>query len=310
METLCDTARPAVFKDLIAHEGKLRGQEPVRTQRQWKQGDVRADGKVFKQYQKRKRADGSEYLYESWMTRKKWVAYKRDMAEHSRRYYEKNRKTILERQKRYHRNNRDAILEKQREYTKKNKASTKVRQKRHYEEHKLEILEKGKKYAKQNRQLVRKRKRQYVRRRRANDPLFVLVGRIRCRVNTALTRVRGNKDSGTEELLGCSFEQLQAHIEAQFTEGMNWDEGRQTWHLDHIAPLAAFDLKNPTELRVACNYRNLRPLPVSQNMRKGGKMPTAAELKPLRPLLRELSPHHPVRMMATGSACGTAPLMP
>ncbi len=82
----------------------------------------------------------------------------------------------------------------------------------------------------------------------------------------------GLKGGSAVELLGCSVEELKAHIEAQFTEGMTWENrGLKGWHLDHIRPLAAFDLSKPEELAIACHYTNLQPLWAEENMRKSAR---------------------------------------
>jgi len=51
---------------------------------------------------------------------------------------------------------------------------------------------------------------------------------------------------------------------------MTWDRygGSHGWHLDHIKPLASFDLTNPSNQKAACHYTNIQPLPASQNLNK------------------------------------------
>lgn len=85
---------------------------------------------------------------------------------------------------------------------------------------------------------------------------------------------KGNrKPASTLELLGCTFEELQAHLEKQFKPGMTWDN-YGSWHIDHIKPLASFDLSNSDELKIATNYQNLQPLWAIDNLRKGAKLVT------------------------------------
>jgi len=88
----------------------------------------------------------------------------------------------------------------------------------------------------------------------------------------------GQKVATTREMLGCGFSHLRAHLEAQFTEGMTWGN-RGSWHIDHITPLASFDLTNPEQMMQACQWSNLQPLWASENLAKGAKLDWVATRK-------------------------------
>lgn len=80
-----------------------------------------------------------------------------------------------------------------------------------------------------------------------------------------------NRDS-TFVILGYSVDALKAHLEAQFTEGMAWDNyGR--WHVDHIRPLASFRITglDCPQFKAAWALNNLQPLWARDNLRKGAK---------------------------------------
>lgn len=80
------------------------------------------------------------------------------------------------------------------------------------------------------------------------------------------------KTSKTIDYLGCSFDDFIKHIEKQFLPNMNWSNyGLRGWHLDHIKPLALFDLTKDDEIRKAWHYTNLRPLWAKDNLAKGKK---------------------------------------
>ena len=102
------------------------------------------------------------------------------------------------------------------------------------------------------------------------NPQFALASRIRSRISAAMRRLGGKNGNKTKELLGCSFEFLKKHIESQFKVGMSW-ENRSSFHIDHIKPLASFDLTDPEQLKTACHYTNLQPLSPTENMSKGAR---------------------------------------
>ena len=114
-------------------------------------------------------------------------------------------------------------------------------------------------------------KNKYIKRRYAEDPSFAMAFRVRARVHDALKRRGASKSGSTEDLVGCSFDFLRQHIERQFKGSMSWDNPG-SFHIDHIVPLASFDLTDPAQLKVACNWQNLRPLPPKKNMSKGAKL--------------------------------------
>lgn len=112
----------------------------------------------------------------------------------------------------------------------------------------------------------RERINQYCRERRKNDPLF----RLRCNLS-GITRwaiKNGYKSASTQELLGCTWEEVKIHIENQFVDGMCW-QNYGKWEVDHIKPIAAFtDLTDPEQQRQCCHYTNLQPLWMQENRSK------------------------------------------
>ena len=86
--------------------------------------------------------------------------------------------------------------------------------------------------------------------------------------------VRNNHRSGfAVRELGCSIAELKEHLERQFADGMTWGNwGRDGWHIDHVRPLASFDLEDPEQVKAACHFTNLQPLWSKDNIRKGNML--------------------------------------
>lgn len=73
------------------------------------------------------------------------------------------------------------------------------------------------------------------------------------------------------EILGGTFEQAKRHIEAKFKDGMNW-LNHGAWHIDHVIPIALFDLSDRRQLLAASHYTNLQPLWAKENLSKGARI--------------------------------------
>lgn len=71
----------------------------------------------------------------------------------------------------------------------------------------------------------------------------------------------------TIKCFGCSPDELRQHIQNQFKPGMNWNNYGKG-HVDHIRPLASFDLTNRDEVLRASHWTNLQPLWAEDNLKK------------------------------------------
>lgn len=111
------------------------------------------------------------------------------------------------------------------------------------------------------------------------DPDFAL----RRRVHRQLTKQRRGqrtadllraalKREGTTSVavFGYSIPELRRHLERQFSRGMTWAKFcAGEIHIDHIRPLASFDLSDPERVIEAWSLPNLRPMWAGHNRRKG-----------------------------------------
>lgn len=149
--------------------------------------------------------------------------------------YQKNKKIISEKQKLYRLENYNKIIERERNYDKKNR-------------------------------LVRNL---YKQNRRNTDFLFKLICNIRNLIGISFRKNGYNKDSKTNKILGCTYEEFKQHLEKQFTEGMSWDNQGE-WHLDHIYPVSL--AKTEEEIIKLNHYTNFQPLWAEENIRKGNRL--------------------------------------
>src|SRR5439155_1617866 len=108
--------------------------------------------------------------------------------------------------------------------------------------------------------------------RRYHDEIeFRIIQILRSRLRKVAKRGRGYSGNNLK-WLGCTPVELCDHLERQFQAGMNWrnlGNGAGKWHIDHIVPCAAFDMRKESE-RLACfHYTNLSPLWSHLNIEKG-----------------------------------------
>ena len=59
---------------------------------------------------------------------------------------------------------------------------------------------------------------------------------------------------------------------------MSWsNHGPKGWHVDHIRPLASFDLGDLEQQRRACHFTNLQPLWWYENLSKSDSYETSVK---------------------------------
>lgn len=84
--------------------------------------------------------------------------------------------------------------------------------------------------------------------------------------------VRGKTKAGSSvKDLGCSIEFLKQYLESKFKSKMSWKNYGKKWHVDHIKPLALFDLTKRRQFLKACHYTNLQPMWAKDNISKGNR---------------------------------------
>jgi len=203
--------------------------------KKYRTGDVREDGMIFYCYSAS--CKNNEWWLKPEAFYKKYKHKKQKRGKHKKQIRGKIEKAVInERARIYYANNKEKVKERNTKWKRDNK-------------------DKIKSYKKQ---------------RLKNDFLFKCSHAIRKCINTGLRRHGYSKNSKTEKILGCSFQEFKVHIENQFLDGMNW-ENRSDWHLDHIMPLSM--AKSYDEIIRLNHYRNFRPMWASDNIKKSNKTP-------------------------------------
>lgn len=176
--------------------------------------------------------------------------------------------------KQYNRDNKEARKKYADEYRKNNKHKIKE----HYEANKEVILQKCKEYREKNKEKIKAFKRAYYQdpenKRKKNekqkyrhhtDIVFRINKNIRTRIHNMLKQ---NKTNHTDELIGCTRLQLIEWLGSQLTPGLTWENYGKEWHVDHVIPIAFFNIKKVSQQFLAFNWTNLQPLKGSENLSK------------------------------------------
>ncbi len=179
-----------------------------------------------------------------------------------------------ERNKKYKEANKESLKEKRIEYVQKNRDKIKQGWKNYYENNKERLLQNNKEWFKNNRAKINANKKK----RRENDEMYRLSENLRNLIKSSFKRKTHDKESQTEQILGCTFEEFKVYIESKFELWMNWNnygdpkdgifEFNKTWDIDHIIPLNT--AKTVEDIIRLNHYSNLQPLcsKLNRNVKK------------------------------------------
>ncbi len=101
--------------------------------------------------------------------------------------------------------------------------------------------------------------------------------RLSCRLRASFAMfVRHEyKSCSSLVLLGCTLAFFKKWIALQFQDNMfwyNWGHGAGKWNLEHIIPVALFDLTSTEEQKKCFHYTNFRPMWHTDNAKKSDKL--------------------------------------
>lgn len=240
------------------HKGELKYQIQIKKYRQEHRDEMKEYKKKYYQEHKNERKKIDKEYYQ---------AHKEKIKERVKKYSQKNKDKIVIYIKEYREKNKTRLKNKSRKWRKENKEEIRKKAGKYYKEHSGEIKKRTKKYAHEHRGTIN----EHTRNRKLIDARFKLDCLIRGRFRIA---IKNNAKSGSAVRdLGCTIPELKFFLEGKFQDGMTWENwSRYGWHIDHIIPLAAFDLTDREQLLKAVHHTNLQPLWAVDNLKKGHKI--------------------------------------
>lgn len=136
--------------------------------------------------------------------------------------------------------------------------------KKYYQEKKEKERDRLKKYSVENRGLIRARERKYYKTNPDHKIRKLMSSLVR-------SSIKSNKNNNKAfDILGYTVDELKAHLESKFKEGMTWDNYGD-WHIDHIRPISSFqniEIGNH-DFKLCWSLENLQPLWRYENQSKG-----------------------------------------
>lgn len=195
---------------------------------------------------------------------------------YDKEYVKNNRIKINKRNRKYYKNNKEKCIQIRKKYESKNKKQILERRRFNKQKRRKENPEKyrqkDREYAKNKSAKIKEKERARKRERWHNDKEYKLKNIISHQIRDGL---KENKTFKTFELLNYTSEDLIKHLESLFQDGMNWDNyGLNGWHIDHIKPIASFNLinedgtQNLEEIKKCWSLDNLQPLWAKDNIIK------------------------------------------
>jgi signal recognition particle GTPase len=194
----------------------------------------------------------------------------------SRKYYKEHKEQISKKQKAKYKENPEPIKARSRAYHHANKEKCNRASREYYNKHRERLSKANSEWNKAHREQVNAWLREWSKEYKKKNPNVKIYHALRRRLSTAVRKYGKDREwtnIKTEELIGCTIQELMAHLESKFVDGMSWDNyGVDGWHIDHIVPCSAFDFNNEDDAKRCNHYTNLQPLWAADNIRKRDKV--------------------------------------
>lgn len=189
----------------------------------------------------------------------------------TKKYSLENKERIKKYKESY--NNEGRKTSSNKKYYLKNKESLNSKNNLYYLENKEVIKEKQKNYRENNKEYLSFKNREYSREyynKNKNVILFKLKSNCRSMIGNSIRHKGYLKNSKSESILGCTYDDFKLYLESKFESWMSWDnyglyngELDFGWDIDHIIPLNSAEseedlirLNHYTNLQPLCSYTN------------------------------------------------------
>lgn len=151
--------------------------------------------------------------------------------------------------------NHEKILESRKEkrdnMTLEEKEKRKEYHKEYYQKNKEKYSELQKKYREENKEKINLHRKEKI----ANNPLERFKKRVRGTLRKSFLRQRFSKNGYTQDIIGCTFEELKVHLETTWFNNYGTVYNNEPVHIDHIVPLDS--AKSEEEVIKLCHWSNL-----------------------------------------------------
>lgn len=168
--------------------------------------------------------------------------------------------------KEYRKKNKEKCRESNKKWVENNKDRVKINQIRWRKNNNQKSREYKRKYSLKNRKKINA----YRRKRRKIDPLHKITHNVRSLIRQAFRYNGIKKNTLSEKILGCSFQEFKKYLESKWEPWMNWENYglyngvvNYGWDIDHIIPLKTaineddvIKLNHYTNLQPLCGYKN------------------------------------------------------
>jgi hypothetical protein len=201
----------------------------------------------------------------------------------SKAHIEANKERYNASAREYHRKNKEKYNLACKEYDKKHKEELKQKRAERYRLNKAKMSKKcsekyfanheeNKRKAREKRNANKERINFLQRQKYKDDIQYKIATCLRAHVYNAMKCAETKKYDEIDQLTGCSYNALREHLERLWLPGMSWlNHTKKGWHIDHIQPIASFDLTDPDQQKKCFHYINLRPLWAVDNQIKNSK---------------------------------------